>query len=452
MSQPLEGRESDPALRLLMGFQPLRDGTRDKTLVIERGQGVFVYDASGKEYLEACSSFYVASLGYGDPALIETATRQMERLSYYPSAAYKATPPAIELAEALAERAPIPDARVAFAASGSEANDFLLKFVRFRNRARGDGRRTKVIARVGSYHGGTLASASLTGGHHEEFGLPLEGILHTVQPDFVNLAREGESEEAFAERVVGALAALLEREGPETIAAFLTEPVSFSCGLVMPPATYFERLQALLREHGILYLDDEVVTGFGRTGQWFGCESFGIEPDALCVGKGLSSGFFPISAIALSGEFFDDLRRGSDEIGMFAHAATFAGHPVGAAIALEVLAQIEKRDLVRQAREVTGPLLQAGVARYAEHPLVKNTRGIGLAAAVEFAHDGNARPLEPSSRACQLFCQHASDEGLLVRGTGASVVLAPPLVITEAEVEELFARFDRAISKTEREL
>ena len=435
--------------RLVLGFQPLAHATADRTTVMARGRGVFVYDEKGREYLEAASSFYVAALGYSDPELVEAATEQLRTLPFYVTGLYRTNRPALELAEKLARRVPLRDARIAFACSGSEANDFLLKFLRFRNLGTGDPHRKKVIARVGGYHGATLASASLTGGHHEEFGLPLPGILHTAQPDVVNGRQPGESLEAYAERLARDLESLVLREGPETVAAFVAEPVAFACGLAVPPPTYWERIQEVLGRYGIRLFLDEVVTGFGRTGSWFGSETFGIRPDCLTLGKALSSGYFPISAIAMSGEFFEGLERASERVGDFPHAGTHAAHPVGAAVALRMLEIMERRRLVEHVREV-GPLLQERLRRYAGHPLVADVRGVGLAAAIELRHEGGgAEALAPSSETCRRLCENAVRHGLLVRGTGATVIVAPPLVITRDEIEELFTRFDRAFRDTE---
>ena len=438
---------SDP-MRLLMGFQPLSHGTRDRTTVIQRGKGVFVYDDTGKEYLEAASSFYVASLGYSDEELIDAATEQLRTLPYYPSAQYRAVPTAIELAERLAARVPVSGARVAFCSTGSEANDFLMKFLRFRNVTGGDEKRTKVIARRGSYHGATLAAASLTGGHHEEFGLPLPGFLHTLQPER-SLREPGESDASFAGRLADELEAMILREDPETVAAFLSEPLSFACGLVVPPEGYWARVQEVLAKYDILCFADEVVTGYGRTGNWWGSQTFGIRPDAVTLGKAMSSGYYPISAIAMSGEFFDALVRGADKLDGFAHAATHAGHPVATAVSLKVLDLIDERGLIDHAAQM-GERLRANLVRYAEHPLVDDVRGVGLSAALEFKKENEAAAsLAPSSVACAIFCECAKERGLLVRGTGASVVLAPPLAITAEEIDELFRRFDAAFADTE---
>ncbi|MEA2626589.1 MAG: 4-aminobutyrate---pyruvate transaminase, partial [Candidatus Binatota bacterium] len=253
----------DPRYRLVLGFQPLAHGTPDRTTVMTRGKGIFVYDDRGREWLEGASSFYVAALGYSEPELVEAAAEQLGRLPFYVSGQYRTTDVTLALADKLAALVPLANARVTFACSGSEANDFLLKFLRFRNVATADAGRTKVIARIGSYHGGTLASASLTGGHHEEFGLPLPGILHTSQPDVANGRADGESPQQYSERLARELEALIVREGPDSVAAFVAEPVAFACGLAIPPPGYWPRIQEVLDRHGVLCFVDEVVTGFG---------------------------------------------------------------------------------------------------------------------------------------------------------------------------------------------
>jgi 4-aminobutyrate--pyruvate transaminase len=441
--------------RLMLGFQPLAHSTPDRTTVMVRGSGVFVYDERGREYLEGASSFYVAALGYSERELVDAAAEQLAKLPFYVSGQYRTTDVTLALADKLASMVPLRDARIAFACSGSEANDFLVKFLRFRNVARGEPRRSKIVARIGSYHGGTLVSASLTGGHHEEFGLPLPGIFHVSQPDLANGRLPDETPEGYAERLARELEDLFLREGPETIAAFFGEPVAFACGLAVPPPAYWPRIQEVCARHGVLCFVDEVVTGFGRTGNWFGSETFAIRPDCMTFGKALSGGYFPISAVAVSGEFYDGLSVASARIGDFPHAATHGGHPVGAAVALRAIEILERRRLVEHVREIA-PTLHARIRRYAAHPLVADVRGVGLAAAIEFRSQTGSNvsggALAATSLACATFCKRAFANGLLVRGTGATVVVAPPLVITAGELVELFRRFDRAFSETESEL
>ena len=442
---------ADPAeaYRLVLGFQPLAHGTPDRTTIMVRGKGVFVYDERGREFLEGASSFYVAALGYSEPELVEAATEQLGKLPFYVSGLYRTTDVTLALADKLAALVPLPDARISFACSGSEANDFLLKFLRFRNVGTGDARRSKIIARIGSYHGGTLASASLTGGHHEEFGLPLPGVHHVSQPDLANGLEPGETPEGYAERLAKELEELILREGPETIAAFFAEPVAFASGLSVPPPAYWPRVQEVCARHGVQCFVDEVVTGFGRTGNWFGSETFAIRPDCMTFGKALSGGYFPISAIAMSGEFYEGLERASERIGDFPHAATHGGHPVGAAVALRAIGILERRRIVEHVRELA-PVLHGRMRRWSGHPLVADVRGVGLAGAIEFASEGGpSGALAATNPTCRTFCERAFANGLLVRGTGPTVIVAPPLVITAAELDELFRRFDRAFAETE---
>ena len=442
-------RNSDE-LSLMFGFQNLSDGVRSKTLVQARGEGVYVFDESGKDYLEATSSFYCAALGYSEQELIDAAVEQYHKLPFYVSAQHKTVPVVLELAEKIANLVPMENAKIAFGATGSEANEFLLKFVRFRNIMNGEEKRTKVIARRGSYHGGTLVTSSLTGftDHHAEFGLPLPGIFHVAQPDYYNNALEGESEEDYATRLIAEVDALLQKEDPETFAAFLTEPVSFSCGLMTPPKTYFQKLQALLKGYGVRYLDDEVVTGFCRTGNFWGAETYGIDPDCMTMAKSISSAYFPVSAVAMSGEFYEGLEKGSDEIGTFAHAGTYAGHPVGAAVALKTIEIIEKRNLLENARKM-GALLGNKLAGYADHPLIGKVRHVGLAGSVEFVLDkATKRRADTPGAIAGFFGDRAMTHGLMVRATGECAVLAPPLVITADEIDELFRRFDLALADT----
>lgn len=447
--RPTVPADADPRYRLVLGFQPIAHHTPERTTVMVRGRGVFVYDDRGRDYLEGASSFYVAALGYSEPELAEAAAEQFAKLPFYVSGQYRTADVTLALADRLAALVPNPDARVTFACSGSEANDFLLKFLRFRNVGAGDARRSKIVARIGSYHGGTLASASLTGGHHEEFGLPLPGTIHVSQPDLQNGRHPGESPEGYAERLANELEQVFEREGPETIAAFVAEPVAFACGLAVPPPAYWPRIQEVCARHGVVCVVDEVVTGFGRTGNWFGSETFAIRPDCMTLGKALSGGYFPISAVVLCGEVYEGLAAASARIDDFPHAATHGGHPVGAAVALRAIEILERRRIVEHVREIA-PVLHERMRRYAGHPLVADVRGVGLAAAIEFrSPDGPGGALASTNPVSRTLCERAFANGLLVRGTGATVIVAPPLVITAEELDELFRRFDRAFAETE---
>lgn len=434
----------DPAL--ILGFTNLADAREREPLRITRGQGVFVYDEHGKDYIEGASSFYCTALGYSEEALIEAAVQQMRELPFYVSAASRTVPVVERLAERLAALVPMEGAKVAFAATGSEANDALVKFLWFHNNASGLPKAKKIIARLGSYHGGTVATASLTGWtqYHAGFDLPIDGILHARQPDYRKLAEPGESEIAFADRMVAELRQLIEAEGPETIGAFLAEPVSVSAGLAMPPESYWPKLCRLLADYRIRLFDDEVVTGFGRTGAMFGAETFAMTPDCMSLAKALSSAYQPISAVVMSGEFYEGLERGSARDGMFSHAGTYHGHPVPAAVALRVLELFEERDILGHVRRVM-PRFEAGLRRAGEHPLVGHVRVVGLAGAVDLeAGEADGHVGAVGTR----FAERCQANGLFVRAVADTAVMAPPLIITESEIDELFRRFHLALDET----
>ncbi len=432
----------DPTV--VYGFTNLPENREREPLRIVRGKGVFVYDDRGKDYIEGASSFYCTSLGFSEEALIEAAEKQMRDLPFYVTAAHRSVPVVEELAARLSAMAPMKNAKVAFAATGSEANDALMKFLWFHNNATGQPKRKKIIARLGSYHGGTIATASLTGWvkYHAGFDLPMAGVLHTAQPDFANQAAAGESEEAFADRMIAELRDLIEREDPETIGAFFAEPVSVSAALALPPQTYWEKLTALLEVYEIRLFDDEVVTGFARTGNMFGCETYDFLPDCMTVAKALTSAYQPLSAVIMGEEFYEGLERGSAEAGMFSHAGTYHGHPVPAAVALRTLELMEERDILGHVRTVS-PYFADALRALEDHPLVRRHRALGLAGAVDVSLAGAEQgTLGPAIAG---ICQ---DNGLFVRPSGDTIVMAPPLIIAEAEIDEMFRRFRQALDET----
>jgi 4-aminobutyrate---pyruvate transaminase len=439
MSSPPKN-DIDPVV--VYGFTNLPDNREREPLRIVRGQGIFVYDEQGKDYLEGASSFYCTSLGFSDEELIEAAVKQMRELPFYVTAAHRCVPVVEKLAEKLASMVPLKNAKVAFAATGSEANDALTKFLWYHNNATGKPLAKKLIARLGSYHGGTIATASLTGSvkYHAGFDLPLPGILHTAQPHYVHDAQPGESEEAFAERMVDELRALIEREGPETIGAFFAEPMSVSAALALPPRTYWDKVTALLDTYDIRLFSDEVVTGFARTGNMFGCETFGFTPDCMTVAKALTSAYQPIAAVIMSDDFYSGLEMGSAEVGMFSHAGTYHGHPVPAAVALRVLELMEERDILGHVRAVT-PHFAAALDALEDHELVLRSRSIGLAGAVDIAAPGG----DPAFGA--KLAAAAEANGLFVRPSGNTIVFAPPLIILTDEIDEMVRRFRSALDQ-----
>src|SRR5580704_13767884 len=372
-------------------IHPMTDLVRhakEGPLVIERGEGVFVYDEEGKRYLEGVSGLWSISLGFGQDRLAEAAYRQMKQLPSYHMFRFKSHTPGIALAERLLAMAPASFSKVFFANSGSEATDTAMKLVWYYNNALGRPAKKKVIGRLGGYHGVTIASGSLTGlaRNHADFYLPIDRILHTDCPHHWRFAGPGESEEDYATRLADSLEDMILREGPDTVAAFFAEPVMGSGGVIVPPATYFDRIQPILKKYEILFVVDEVICGFGRTGNMFGTQTFNLQPDIMTLAKALSAGYQPISANLLTNELYEILVSQSDKLGSFGHGYTYSAHPVPAAVALETLKIYEERDIVAQVRRV-GPRMQAGIRSYADHPLIGEARGIGLIGAVELVRD-----------------------------------------------------------------
>jgi 4-aminobutyrate--pyruvate transaminase len=416
-------------------------------LVIERGEGVHVFDDSGKAYIEGMAGLWCTSLGFGEERLVEAATRQLRKLPFYHAFTHKAHDPGIDLAEALIKIAPVPMSKVFFTNSGSEANDTVVKLVWYYNNALGRPHKKKIIARQKGYHGVTVASASLTGlPHlHRDFDLPIAGILHTDCPHFYRYGEEGETEEEFATRLADQLEQLILAEGPETVAAFIAEPVMGAGGVIVPPATYFDKIQPVLKRYDILFIADEVICGFGRTGSMFGTQTFNLQPDIMTVAKALSSAYLPIAAVMISEPIYQAMVRQSEKIGTFGHGYTYSGHPVSAAVALETLKIYEERDIVSHVRAVS-PYLQDGLRRFKDHPLVGEVRGIGLIAGVEIVADKAAKtPFDPKLAIGGHVARFAQEQGLIVRAMGDSIGFSPPLIITSAELDDLVTRFGKAL-------
>jgi len=440
--------DGDERLPLLLGFQQVAHNTARRTRFMDHGRGIYVYDTDGREYIEATASFYVAGLGYQHEELIEAIHAQYRELPFFVSALNRSSRVALELAEQLVARVPIPHAHLLFAATGSEAIDFLVKLLWFQAVARGTPARRTIVGRHGSYHGATLGSASLTGAHHEEFGLPLPGFRHVSQPDYHGHRQPGETSAEYSQRLAQELEALIEREPRDSIAAFITEPLSFSAGFRVPPPEYFPALARVLDAHGIDFVADEVVTGFGRTGQWFGVQTFALRPAHMTLAKGITSGYFPLSAVAIGPELYADLERGSAAVGTLAHAGTYAAHPVGAAAALKTLEIIERDGLVPHAARM-GERLGQGLRAYADHPLVGEVRSLGLAGCLDFltrdAEDRRVNDDAAADATCLRVYEALLDAGVVARPAGRSLILAPPLIVQPAEIDEICRRVGRAL-------
>ncbi|HXW19967.1 MAG TPA: aspartate aminotransferase family protein [Roseiarcus sp.] len=433
-------------------FHPTTNARRHEAIgpmIIERGEGVFVYDDQGKDYIEGLAGLWSVAVGFGEERLAKAAYEQMLRLPYYHSFAHKSHPAAIALAERLVRMAPGNLGKAHFTSSGSEANDFVIKLIWYYNNARGRPEKKKFMSRQRAYHGVSVASASLTGlpAFQRDFDIPLPFARHLSCPHLWRNGRPGEKEEEFAARLAEELEEMILREGPQTIAAFIGEPVMGAGGVIPPPRTYWERVQAICRRHDILVIADEVITGFGRTGRMFGCEYYDIKPDVLVVSKALTSSYAPLSAVIFSDAIYQVVADNSAKIGVFGHGFTASGHPVATAVAMENLDVIEERGLVANAASLA-PRFLARLRSFAEHPYVGEARGVGLIGALELVADrasktGFAQPGAVGARLAEL-CQ---DEGLIIRAIGEIIAFCPPLVITSAEVDEMFDRFGRALKR-----
>ncbi|WP_422040113.1 aspartate aminotransferase family protein [Roseibium sp.] len=415
------------------------------SLVIDKGEGIYVEDINGKRYIEGMAGLWSVAVGFGEKRLVEAATRQMEKLPYYHTFTYKTHGPSIELAEKLIEMAPVPMSKVYFTNSGSEANDTAVKLIWYRSNALGQPERKKIISRMRGYHGVTVASASLTGlpNNHRSFDLPLPQILHTTSPHYRTMKQDGESEAAFAQRCAQDLEDLILAEGPETIAAFFAEPVMGAGGVVVPPEGYWEAVQPILKKYGILFVADEVICGFGRTGNMFGTETFNLQPDMMTLSKALSSSYQPISALLINDTVYEPIADESHRIGVLGHGYTGSGHPVAAAVALENLKIIEERDLVGHVKTIA-PTFQARLKGLGENPLVVETRGIGLIGAAELHHPAHSdTPGSLGAAANVIF----HENGLISRAMLDAMAFCPPLIITEQQVHEMFDIAEQSLKK-----
>jgi 4-aminobutyrate---pyruvate transaminase len=429
----------------------LRAVQKEGPLVITRGEGVYVYDDEGRRYLEGMAGLWCASLGFSERRLADAAYRQMCELPFYHSFAGKVPAISAELAERLIGIAPAGMGKVLFANSGSEANDAAIKLAWYVNNAVGRPQKKKIISRKRAYHGVTIAAASLTGlaFAHDDFDLPIDRILHADCPHYYRGAQPRESEEAFAARLAGDLEQMILREGPETVAAFFAEPVMGAAGVIVPPASYFDRIQPILKKYEILFVVDEVICAFGRTGNMFGAQTFNLQPDIMTVAKALSAGYQPISANLLTNKLYEILVAQSDKLGIFGHGYTYSAHPVPAAVALETLKIYEELDIVAKVRRV-GPRMLAGIRSYVDHPLIGEARGIGLIGAVELVRDkATKQSFDPKAGVAAYLVRRAQHHGAILRNMpGDNIAFCPPLIITEAEIDEMMGCFGKALDDT----
>ncbi|MGB1403245.1 MAG: aminotransferase [Porticoccaceae bacterium] len=420
---------------------------------IERGEGCYVWDKQGNKYLEGLAGLWCTALGYGNQELIDTTTAQMSKLNFSHMFGGKTHQVAIDLADKLAAMIPMQNAVLSFGNSGSDANDTHIKLLRYYHEAIGKPERRKIIARERSYHGVTVASASLTGlpVTQNHFDLPVDalGILRTDHPHYYRGKQGDESEEEFVDRIVANLEALIIREEPETIAAFIAEPITGASGVIVPPPGYYQKVQAVLNKYDIMFWADEVITGFGRTGNDFGCTTMAIDsPDMMTFAKQLSSAYMPISASAIRRDMYDAMIEQSANAGAFGHGYTYSGHPVACAVALKTL-EIYQRDQIFASAAVTGEYLQQRLAEFSDHPLVGEVRGSGLIGALELV--ANKETAEPFvGGVVGGYAQKmAQDQGLLIRAVaGSSLGFCPPLIITNEQIDEMMDKVSLALQAT----
>ncbi|MDE0808420.1 MAG: aminotransferase [Alphaproteobacteria bacterium] len=419
-------------------------------MVITGGEGSRIFDDSGKDYIESVAGLWCASLGFQHERLAKVAYEQMRTLGYYHSYRHRSNEPNVDLAEKLLSIAPVPMSKVLFQCSGSEANDTAIKLVWYYHNAIGKPEKRKIIARTMGYHGSTAAAVSLSGkpDMHADFGLPFEPFRHTEYPHYFRRHEDGESEEAFSTRMADALEAMILEEGPETVGAFFAEPVMGAGGAVLPPATYFEKIQAVLKKYEILFVADEVICGFGRTGEMWGSQTYNLEPDMISSAKALSAAMQPISALMINEKIYQAMLVQSGKLGPFAHGYTYAGHPVASAVALEVLKIYEEIDVVSRVKSIS-PTFMSALEQHADHPLIGDVSGVGLMCGIELMRDGAARvPFQAELKVSEKFQENALKHGLIPRAVGDRLVFAPPLIITEAEIAEMSDRFGRALDDT----
>jgi len=419
-------------------------------LVISRGQGIYVWDDSGKKFLDGAAGLWCASLGYASERLARVAYEQMKKLGYAHLYRHTTNEPGVDLAEKLLQIAPVPMSKVLFQCSGSEANDTAIKLVWYYHAAIGKPGKRKIIGRRMGYHGSTSAAISASGKAemHADFGLPFPDFRHTEYPHYYRFRRDGETEEQFASRMAEALEAMIVAEGPETVGGFIAEPVMGAGGGLVPPRSYWEKMQAVLRKYEVLFIADEVICGFGRTGNMWGSITYDLKPDMISCAKALSAGMQPISALLINERVFQGMLDESRKLGGFFHGFTYAGHPVTTAVAMETLRIYEEMDMVGHVQRV-GPYMQQVLGRFAEHPLVGDVRGVGLLTGLEMMQDkATGQAFDPARGVGRIADAHARRHGLIARFIGDRVAFSPPLIITEEEVDEMAALLRRTLDDT----
>jgi L-2,4-diaminobutyrate transaminase len=435
---------------LIHPFSALRTQSDRNVEVMRSASGIWLTDDGGRQFIDAGSGLWCANVGYGRKSIVAAAAAQMEKTSFLHSFSNFTHEPLALLTERLLALAPAGFDRIVYGTSGSDANDTQVKLVRRYNNVRGKPAKKKIIARRSSYHGSTVAAGSLSGLSmvHRTFDLPMAGILHTHAADYYRRPDDILSEEDFSRYLASELDKLIEAEGSDTVAAFIAEPVVGAGGLLVPPRGYFREIHKVLRKHDVLMIADEVITGFGRTGHWFASPHFEVQPDLISLAKGLTSGYFPMSACLISKTVSDVLYAENAADGYFGHGFTSTGHPVGAAVALANIDILESEQLLQNAVVVGQHLLERLRAALLGHPLVGDIRGAGLMIGVELDRNPRERrQFDNPDRVASLLSKACFDQGLIVRGAHGRVLaaIAPPLILTKSDADEIVRRLEKAM-------
>ncbi len=417
--------------------------------VISRGKGVYLWDDEGNRIIDGMAGLWCTQIGYGVEELAGVASDAIKSLSYYNTFFQTTTPAVAELGELVASKTPPGLDQMFFAGSGSEANDSAIKLIKYYWNLKGKPNKKAIISRERSYHGTTMGAASLTGlpFMHDIFDLPLPGIHHIgPTPHYYEYAEDGESEEAFANRCAQALEDKIQELGPENVAAFIGEPVMGAGGLMIPPKGYWQQIEAICRKYDVLLWSDEVICGFGRTGSWFGCQTYGFTPDIMTMAKGMSSGYVPISAVALNDEIANTIVAADSEM---AHGFTYSGHPVCCAVAVRNIQLLEEWELIGRRGEETSAHFQTRLAEMANHPIVGQTRGVGMLGALELVKDKEHKTrFVPEGLAGATCRNQCFETGVVMRAVGDTMFLSPPLVITKDEIDEMFGLIQKSLDLT----
>ncbi|MDP3976736.1 MAG: aspartate aminotransferase family protein [Pseudomonas sp.] len=418
--------------------------------IIVKGDGVYVWDSEGNKILDGMAGLWCAAIGYGRHELADAASKQMKELPFYNTFFMTAHPPVLELAKALADIAPEGMNHVFFTSSGSEGNDTMLRLVRHYWAIKGQPSKKIIISRINGYHGSTVAGASLGGmaGMHAQGDLPIPGIEHIPQPYWFGEGGDMSPDE-FGIWAADQLEKKILEVGEDNVAAFIAEPIQGAGGVIIPPDSYWPRIREILAKYDILFVADEVICGFGRTGEWFGSDFYGNQPDMMTIAKGLTSGYIPMGGLMVRDEIVEVLNQGGD----FNHGFTYSGHPVAAAVALENIRILRDEKIIERVKAETAPYLQKRLRELADHPLVGEVRGVGMLGAIELVKNKATRERYPSESGAGMVCRgHCFANGLIMRAVGDTMIISPPLVISKAEIDELVDKARKCLDLTAEEL